>query len=227
MAAARFAVRSCSSQGLSLQPGNTGRTSRLLWDQAGADFLSLPPAPPHPSLRWDWKGNFWNARGRPFLWDCHPSQSQEALENLPRSKKKNFLKKSDCWGEFASRVSRPRGFGAASECFRGYPNQARRLPLPVPVGVQPSELGCQWGYSCIRMLRSSSSFPTAVTYCPQPEELLSCCPLDHKLQVKKASPWKQLTRKPFLAFFLEISLSLILSKGHLKPSSSCPFFSSS
>lgn len=142
-------------------------------------------------------------------------------------KKKLKKKKSDCWGEFASRVSRPRGFGAASECFRGYPNQARRLPLPVPVGVQPSELGCQWGYSCIRMLRSSSSFPTAVTYCPQPEELLSCCPLDHKLQVKKASPWKQLTRKPFLAFFLEISLSLILSKGHLKPSSSCPFFSSS
>lgn len=51
-------------------------------------------------------------------------------------------KTSDCSWEFASLVSRPRGFGAASGCFRGYPNQARRLSLPAHVGAQPSELGC-------------------------------------------------------------------------------------
>lgn len=196
---ARFVVRGCSLQGLSLQPGNTGTTSRLLWDQAGAHILSFPPAPPHPNLRWDWKGNFWNTWGRPFLWDCHPSQNWEALENLPRRKKI-----SDCSWEFASLVSRPRGFGAASGCFRGYPNQARRLSLPLHIGVQPSELGCQWGCSWIGMLSSSSSLPRAVTYFPWQEELLCRCPADHKLQVKKASPWKQrktTPKKPFLAFF--------------------------
>lgn len=87
---AGFAVRSslavlCSAR--ALQPVYTGRKSRLLCDQAGFHILSFPHASAHPSLRWDWKRNFWNTQGRPFLWYFQPSQKQEALENSPKKKK--------------------------------------------------------------------------------------------------------------------------------------------
>lgn len=109
-----------------LAPVYTVRRSRLVCDEATFHTLSFPRAPARPGLRWDWKRNFWNTRGRPFLWYCHPSQNQELSENLPKEEKN-----PDCQGEFASLFSKPRGFGKASECLRGYSNQSCRLALAI------------------------------------------------------------------------------------------------
>lgn len=138
------------------------RKSRLLCDQAAFHILSFPHALAHPSLRWDWKRNFWNTRGRPFLWYCHPSQNQEALENLPKEKKKNQTARESLPAWFPSQGDLEKHLNV-SEVIQTRPADFHSL---FSVWVQPSELRCHWGGSYIWLLISSSDLPTVITYFP-------------------------------------------------------------
>lgn len=196
MAPARFVVRSCSLQGLSLQPGNTGRTSSLMWDQAGAIFCLFRLLLHTPA----WGGTGKETSG------IHEEDHSCGIA-IPAKTGKLWKtcqggKKSDCSGKFASWVSRPRGFGAASERFRGYPNQARRLPLPVPVGVQPSGAVSE----DVPASGCSAAAPAFQEQWLIAHHQRSCCPAVQtttNCKLKRLPPenrGKQPTKKPFLVF---------------------------
>lgn len=142
-----------------LAPVYTVRRSRLVCDGAVFHILSFPHAPAHPGLRGDWKRNFWNTRGRPFLWYCHPSQNQETSQNLPKEEKKKTQ---------TARESLPACFPSQGDLEKHLNVweviQTRPVDLHSLFGVRAQPLlRRHWGGSCLWVLISSPDLPTVIT----------------------------------------------------------------